>query len=1107
MRARFYLLFFLLTLSSLSWAVSGHITDNVVWNDDQIVTGDLIIDDGAVLTINAGATIYFPKIDNDLDGVGDTRFVVDGRLIINGSVGNDVIFTSLELSPAPSDWAGITFNNSGAIYSVMNYFKVFFAEEGINVNAKYVSMNNATVAYCNTYAIKVNNSYAGLTSISNTILFENTYDGMVATADAKVNGDGVISSSNGRYGFDFNSTTDASFDNSRAIGNTNVGINVTNAVVTFSNSDISENLDSGVYVNGSTADASFDNCSINDNQKMGVFYDSGSTGDVTYSTITRNYYSGVWIQAESAPTVNYCNIYGNATYPETYIFTESIPTNSLYVSSTNGYSGYYTIKYPITMASQVNLSGWMDHYSSTSDYQMWLYDDNSSEIATYSRQNSSYDTSFDSWFSVNTTSSNQRLRLRIYTYYNTGSIPWARCSQIRYDFTSYLTDLACLNQTTVIDAEYNWWGQITGVNELVSQYVNGSVSYTNLQSQEVASAGATVTNIAPQLFLNNPTDLVLNPTDYTFNWLDIDVDDNALISFYYDDGQDFTGTMFAENISENSSIDSYTWDFTNVPHDIYYIYAVIDDGVNTPYMTYAEGRIMVGPLGAGITEDIVGAATETVAIPIFITNSIPEYNILSFQFTVTYDFTLLTAIDVETAGTLCEGWSVNYNTGTIGTIEINGFNTTALQMGGTLLYVNMTVASDANDYDNCQLNFTGFEFNEDTEAVVQHNGLFTVYNNYDIAGTVTYYSGTDPVAGVSINLAGDQEASTPSLADGSYLFDNIATGNYHLIADTDIIIPTLTVTPYDAALTARYALGIDVFTANQILAADVSGNGSASVYDSALMAQYAINLIDEFPAGDWLFSPDSTAVEVFGDDVLANFSAIAIGDPSGNYPGSAERAIEFNSQDIVLNPNSNGEYILSVSSEDEYMSLTGSINFREDVLTYVGIRYASSLENFNSEDVLVNGNLKFSAWNSENVNAGEVMELIFRGNGVDAEIIEVEYFVFDETAGGVFTAPTGNEDNNITPLSFALHGNYPNPFNPETTISFSIQTESNVSIEIFNVKGQKVKTLTNDTYTSGMHSIVWNGSTDLGKKASSGIYFYRLNAGSYSSTRKMALLK
>jgi len=86
--------------------------------------------------------------------------------------------------------------------------------------------------------------------------------------------------------------------------------------------------------------------------------------------------------------------------------------------------------------------------------------------------------------------------------------------------------------------------------------------------------------------------------------------------------------------------------------------------------------------------------------------------------------------------------------------------------------------------------------------------------------------------------------------------------------------------------------------------------------------------------------------------------------------------------------------------------------------------------------------------------------------------------------------------------------NYPNPFNPSTTISFSIPNDSNVSLNIFNLKGQKVKTLVNSHVVKGKHVQVWNGLNNKGNRVASGIYFYKLNInGKTEVTKKCLLLK
>jgi len=93
------------------------------------------------------------------------------------------------------------------------------------------------------------------------------------------------------------------------------------------------------------------------------------------------------------------------------------------------------------------------------------------------------------------------------------------------------------------------------------------------------------------------------------------------------------------------------------------------------------------------------------------------------------------------------------------------------------------------------------------------------------------------------------------------------------------------------------------------------------------------------------------------------------------------------------------------------------------------------------------------------------------------------------------------------PVKYALMQNYPNPFNPMTTISFNLPEKANVSLKIYNVAGQLVRTLTDQSWDRGSHKIEWNGTNDLGSSVASGVYFYKIDTASFQSTKKMVLLK
>ena len=96
---------------------------------------------------------------------------------------------------------------------------------------------------------------------------------------------------------------------------------------------------------------------------------------------------------------------------------------------------------------------------------------------------------------------------------------------------------------------------------------------------------------------------------------------------------------------------------------------------------------------------------------------------------------------------------------------------------------------------------------------------------------------------------------------------------------------------------------------------------------------------------------------------------------------------------------------------------------------------------------------------------------------------------------------------NRAPLSFALHANAPNPFNPETTIGFELASSTGVQLEVFDLLGQKVRTLVSETLPSGSHRALWDGRNDAGMQVGSGVYVYRLEAGEFVQTRRMLLVK
>lgn len=111
-------------------------------------------------------------------------------------------------------------------------------------------------------------------------------------------------------------------------------------------------------------------------------------------------------------------------------------------------------------------------------------------------------------------------------------------------------------------------------------------------------------------------------------------------------------------------------------------------------------------------------------------------------------------------------------------------------------------------------------------------------------------------------------------------------------------------------------------------------------------------------------------------------------------------------------------------------------------------------------------------------------------------------FTATKISGSGITVSVKEVTNKIVPEAFMLFQNYPNPFNPSTTISFALPSRSFVSLKIFDLLGREVATIVTEEMSAGSYSKQWNATN-----VSSGIYYYRLQAGTYIETKKLVLLK
>jgi subtilisin family serine protease len=211
------------------------------------------------------------------------------------------------------------------------------------------------------------------------------------------------------------------------------------------------------------------------------------------------------------------------------------------------------------------------------------------------------------------------------------------------------------------------------------------------------------------------------------------------------------------------------------------------------------------------------------------------------------------------------------------------------------------------------------------------------------------------------------------------------------------------------------------------------------------------------------------------------------GSPIESTPVLADMNLDGN-LDIIYGDNAGFLHALSSATGSECPVFP--INIGRDLTVAPAIGY---FDGSNKPDILLPGtDGKYNAIDYKHP-IGEIGWGLFRSN--------------NRRTGNFFDMLPVTDDNEIILKATELYGNYPNPFNPDTRISFYLAEESEVRITIFNIRGQVVRELLNDRMSAGRHEMSWNGTDREGRAVGSGVYFYRMESEEFRSTRKMMLLK
>lgn len=525
--------------------------------------------------------------------------------------------------------------------------------------------------------------------------------------------------------------------------------------------------------------------------------------------------------------------------------------------------------------------------------------------------------------------------------------------------------------------------------------------------------------------------------------------------------------------------------------------------------------------------DTIGPANGVVLIPIFV-QDVTNRGIISADLIVNTQPNVLAPLGATTQGTIAQPWgtpAVNINGGEI---KISLAGSSALTGAGKqiLVYIRYQVGTMLKA--TTPITLSKVNFNEGDPMAGPQNGKFTIVSYFSLSGNVKYFSNNHSVALAIMSLTGKTAKSTVSDTSGKYLLTDLAEGNYTL-KPSKINAVGKAISSYDASLILRYSVGTISLTPYQKIAADVSGNDQVTSYDASLILQYCVGIRNQFPVNkdwqfvpmsfaisdlNWMSAPDSLTYQPLSADLNnQDFLGVVSGDVSGNWPATTAMASNVAATFVIDNITQPQEkqWLIPVAISFSQAAFSGSFKLEYD-------NSKLTLETSAAEDMgtglmhavgSCSGGLRcvFAA-NQDISNQGIKINFVFNEKNAitpsAADFKFTEVMVDDKVA-----TVTGISDRQPEPkpTTWQLSQNHPNPFNAETAISFQVPIATAVKIEIFNLLGQSLLQLIDAEKEPGIYTVQWNGCNQQGQPLPSGIYIYRLEAGSFVASRKLALVR
>lgn len=288
----------------------------------------------------------------------------------------------------------------------------------------------------------------------------------------------------------------------------------------------------------------------------------------------------------------------------------------------------------------------------------------------------------------------------------------------------------------------------------------------------------------------------------------------------------------------------------------------------------------------------------------------------------------------------------------------------------------------------------------------------------------------------------------------------------------------------DASYILQYVIGL--MPQPSLIVADVSNNGQVRAYDAALILKRAVNPLFKYPV-ETNYNLKQASAPVNKD--------VRIVLTTEQLNSDSEKDIKMEANSVI--------YAIAVKNISEVWSAEMIIDLG-DGQRFTGYKVSSVSEGMTVQHRQEGNLLYVSMAGGEPISKdGTLLQVICQITDAEKmKLIDIQQFILNETVIENFEGSLSG-----VPKIYALSQNYPNPFNPVTEIRYQIPNPGKISLIIYNILGQQVKSLINTSQPAGYYTIRWNGRDDAGINVASGVYFYRIRAGNFVQTKKMMFIK